>query len=599
MNIPNPCFMKRLLFFLGLVAGCCTTLHAQQVYQIRADSVRIYNVCDTAELIIENRTQHTNGFLYNKGAGRTEFRKVRLEKIGDTQIAITGQDTLDLKTLSGIAGVDTIYRSGDNIVYRKRGQLTSVYAPISLFYVIPADSSYGPAVFSPWKVTGFGAYNSPDMPLTSDQSTGGSTNPATQRYYVGHVVLEGTKGYQMAVNWDAEDQGVRGAFIRGKDDNRQVWSPWRELVFKDYADNKYVHNQRTAGQPGGFWLADYGIVGATNGAGSVALFPGLSSEAGYISFYSPASKRVGYVGSKPDRMYYTAEVGNHNFAQEIECDQAGRFKGWYYKGTGKALEVGVDREVAYAIGYDRTAGTYIPARFIGSETSLEARNAAGQTLFGLRSNSNLYTYGSWVVDGYANGWSGMVFPYGSKIPSVMFSAVSNGGFYQQSSQKWILLWDDANQTWSTNGNILWHAGNLNPQTTAVANSVALRDAGGNITATGFFQSSKAALKKDIRPFKENALSLLNKVTIQQFVYKEDKEENIRTGIIADSTDWHFSTKKHDSFDTNSSLAITMKAVQELSEQNEALRKQNEKLQASLETILQKVAALEEQLKTKK
>lgn len=83
--------MTKLL--LLLLTGWTSTLCAQQIYQIRADSVRIYNVCDTAELIIENRTQGVNGFLYNKGAGRTEFRKVRLEKIGDSRIAITGQDT--------------------------------------------------------------------------------------------------------------------------------------------------------------------------------------------------------------------------------------------------------------------------------------------------------------------------------------------------------------------------------------------------------------------------------------------------------------------------------------------------------------------------
>ncbi|MBC9913363.1 tail fiber domain-containing protein [Chitinophaga varians] len=578
--------MKRLLLFCLLSVGGATATHAQQIYQIRADSVRIYNVCDTAELIIENRTQHTNGFLYNKGNGRTEFRKVRLEKIGDTQIAITGQDTLDLNTLPGITGVDTMYREGDNIVYRKRGKLTSVYAPISYFYSIPKDSVYGPDAFSPWKVLGFGAYDSPDMPLTSEQSTG--TGPSTRNYYVGHVVLQGTQGYQMAVNWDAEDLGVRGAFIRGKDDNRQAWSPWRELVFKDYVDNnnKYIKNQRSVGQSGGFWVADYGMVGATNGVGSVALFPGLSSEAGYISFYSPAAKRVGYVGGKPDRMYYNAEVGIHNFAQQIECEQTGRFKGWFNSGSGKAMEVGVDKDVAYAIGYDRTANTYVPAKFIGSEASLEARNPAGLTIFGFRSNNNVNTFGSWIIDGQVNQWSGLNFSYAPKVPSLLFNNANDGGFYQQTTQKWILLWNDYMQTWTTNGNVLWHAGNLNPQATAVANSAALRDAGGNLIANGFFQGSKAILKKNIRPFTENALSLLNKVTIQQFVYKDDKEENVRVGIIADSTDWHFSTKKQDRFDTNSSLAITMKAVQELSEQNKVLQQEVTELKALVKQLLE-------------
>jgi hypothetical protein len=66
--------MKRILFLLALL--CLEkTLHAQYVYTIKADSVKITNTCDTAELIIENHTQTIPGFLYNKGRGRTEFRR--------------------------------------------------------------------------------------------------------------------------------------------------------------------------------------------------------------------------------------------------------------------------------------------------------------------------------------------------------------------------------------------------------------------------------------------------------------------------------------------------------------------------------------------
>lgn len=87
--------MKALLLALtGLMLT--TYCFAQNVYQIRADSVRIYNTCDTAELILENHTQDTLGFLYNRGKGRTEFRRLHLEKVGSNQLAITGQDTLDL-----------------------------------------------------------------------------------------------------------------------------------------------------------------------------------------------------------------------------------------------------------------------------------------------------------------------------------------------------------------------------------------------------------------------------------------------------------------------------------------------------------------------
>ena len=57
--------MKRMLFFLVLL--CLEkALHAQYVYTIKADSVKITNTCDTAELIIENHTQNVCGFLFNK-----------------------------------------------------------------------------------------------------------------------------------------------------------------------------------------------------------------------------------------------------------------------------------------------------------------------------------------------------------------------------------------------------------------------------------------------------------------------------------------------------------------------------------------------------
>lgn len=86
--------MKALLCAVALLFLTSISF-AQNVYQIRADTVRIYNTCDTAELVLENRTKDTLGFLFNKGKGRTEFRRLHLQQIG-TKLAIAGQDTLDL-----------------------------------------------------------------------------------------------------------------------------------------------------------------------------------------------------------------------------------------------------------------------------------------------------------------------------------------------------------------------------------------------------------------------------------------------------------------------------------------------------------------------
>src|SRR3954463_397989 len=88
--------MKRILFLLALVC-LDKTLHAQYIYTIKADSVKITNSCDTAELIIENHTQTVPGFLYNKGRGRTEFRKI-LKTLSDSAFLI-GNDTLKLANI--------------------------------------------------------------------------------------------------------------------------------------------------------------------------------------------------------------------------------------------------------------------------------------------------------------------------------------------------------------------------------------------------------------------------------------------------------------------------------------------------------------------
>lgn len=94
--------MNKILFITLALVAIANMAICQNIYQIRADSVRIYNDCDTAELIIENHTQSVPGFLYNKGRGRTEFRRLQFLNLGNGIISIGDQDTLDLgSSLSG------------------------------------------------------------------------------------------------------------------------------------------------------------------------------------------------------------------------------------------------------------------------------------------------------------------------------------------------------------------------------------------------------------------------------------------------------------------------------------------------------------------
>lgn len=67
---------------------------AQVQTNIIGDSVKIKSNTGTGELILENSTKNVNGFLYNKGNGRTEFRKGLL-RINDS-VYVIGGDTLNL-----------------------------------------------------------------------------------------------------------------------------------------------------------------------------------------------------------------------------------------------------------------------------------------------------------------------------------------------------------------------------------------------------------------------------------------------------------------------------------------------------------------------
>jgi len=67
---------------------------AQVQTQLIGDSIYIHNNNSTGELILQNSTDSVNGFLFNKGAGRTEFRHA-LVKIDDSTYLV-GIDTLHI-----------------------------------------------------------------------------------------------------------------------------------------------------------------------------------------------------------------------------------------------------------------------------------------------------------------------------------------------------------------------------------------------------------------------------------------------------------------------------------------------------------------------
>lgn len=88
--------------------------------------------------------------------------------------------------------------------------------------------------------------------------------------------------------------------------------------------------------------------------------------------------------------------------------------------------------------------------------------------------------------------------------------------------------------------------------------------GSNLAANSFMQSSERVLKDNIQPYIGNALDKVNALAISSFTYKSDEEKNLKVGFIADDTDSLFSTKDKNVMDIGTTLAISLKAIQELS-----------------------------------
>src|SRR5689334_20198491 len=97
--------MKKITLLL-IVAFAMAKSHAQYIHVIKADSVLITKDFSSAELNLENSTKHIKGFLYNKGNGRTEFRK--FVKLNDTTF-VMGSDSL----IIGGAGASRNFANSD------------------------------------------------------------------------------------------------------------------------------------------------------------------------------------------------------------------------------------------------------------------------------------------------------------------------------------------------------------------------------------------------------------------------------------------------------------------------------------------------------
>jgi hypothetical protein len=95
-----------------------------------------------------------------------------------------------------------------------------------------------------------------------------------------------------------------------------------------------------------------------------------------------------------------------------------------------------------------------------------------------------------------------------------------------------------------------------------ADTIALRNGDGQLVATGFFQASSRTLKTNINPFTKSALDIIREVSVVSFNYKTDII-NKHIGFIAEDTPEELSTRNKNVMDSNNTIGVLLKAIQEL------------------------------------
>lgn len=97
---------------------------------------------------------------------------------------------------------------------------------------------------------------------------------------------------------------------------------------------------------------------------------------------------------------------------------------------------------------------------------------------------------------------------------------------------------------------------------ATANTIPYRDASAIISAAGFYQSSSRTLKTGIINYTNCAIDIIKDINVVSFYYKTDVK-NKRIGFIAEESPEEVATSEHNVMDTNSTVGLLLKAIQEL------------------------------------
>ena len=675
--------MKRYmcLFILLMISRYAL---AQHVYSIRADTVRIYNTCDTAELVLENRTKDTLGFLFNKGNGRTEFRRMRFSNFGAGRFAIIGQDTIDLGNtfirnqnplsaaqtanlwISGEAKANTavatpvVYGNvSDNALMLIGGATTSSSyrgGQVTLYGGInPSLPSRGTITFSTG--TGGGGGVQPErMRIDTNGNIGIGTSVPTNRLHVANstsLVASQVNTYAVRVSQNGGDLSL------GNDANYSYLQSFggKPLKINDQGNPILFLTNSTSG---------IGIGNITNPLGSLHIVTPNGINAAYfqstgaynnlsgafLRLYNSgtptaADQRLGGIlwgslngstsrtGAQIDALsesawtdgtshptylrFMTTASGGGTSVERVRITSAGNI-GVGTTSPAATLHVVGTARISGATDIGNASFVRGGSSGVANSSYLQFMENDGVTRKGYVGDGELITddiylsanignirlvpvggnSGSAIVQGTNFGFNGGQISLTNSTSNLLFfsgAGAAPPAFTTRSLGTKILLTGaltgsltdyavgiESNNIWNSvpqNNTVYgfkWYGGTTQIARLDGAGALTLS---GQLQATSVVQTSLRSLKKDIQPFTQSALTILSKAQVRTFQFKADPDARTNIGFIADEVPDEMAPPKRNGVDQSNTVALLVKAVQELAAQNKALQQELEAVKQQL------------------
>jgi len=224
---------------------------SQFVYKIKADSVLITNDSCSAELNLENSTKSVKGFLYNKGNGRTEFRRGAI-KLNDSMYLVGG-DTINLSNNSG-----TTYAAGNGMTLTGNTFSAGGSFGSPIVYTGPNGTNY-------FAIIDTGSSGFAKMYLFGKQANLNTSVLDVVNFGTGVGTIHPIAQFRAANIQPGQYQSIRFGIMNGSNSNEGYFSHYYENFASD--SNAMVTSFGNSKKI--LWVRSNGSVGIQSGTGTM------------------------------------------------------------------------------------------------------------------------------------------------------------------------------------------------------------------------------------------------------------------------------------------------------------------------------------------